>query len=444
MARDSVVPSGPLWITGDHPEYDARRATFNGTIDRRPVEIHVCQDLADVVAAVRRARRMQLPVSIRGGGHSVAGHCVGEGALAIDLSGMRRIEVDPEACTAAAGGGATWLDYDRATQDFGLASTGGTFTDTGIGGLTLGGGIGFLMGTQGLTVDTLIGVQLVTADGDVVHASTDENADLFWALRGAGANFGVVTRFEYAVRPVPELYGGMITYPMSSAADVLGACRDLIEGAPDELNLQFVAGGRAGDSVVLVCFQGSAAEGERLVRPLRAAAPIVNDEIRSLTYAEMQATNGLVPFGLRHYWKGQFMAAFPDEVVAFSAEHLERRPATGLSTILIEFINGAPLRVPVDAMAFNQRGARVNASALAIWLSPDADREHIAWARAYTAGVSPKGGGAEYVNYMAETVHQDRLRAAYGAVKFERLRELKRRFDPDNIFRFNQNITPAA
>jgi len=431
-------------ITAADPEYDARRTTFNAMVDRRPAEIHVCQGVEDVVAAVRRARDLDLPISIRGGGHSVAGHCIGEGALTIDLGGMRTIDVDARARTAAAAGGATWLDYDTATLAHGLASTGGTFADTGIAGLTLGGGIGFLMGTQGLTVDTLVGVQLVKADGGVVHASADENPDLFWAVRGAGANFGIVTRFEYRVQPVPDLYGGRIHYPLSAAAEVLRTTRDLALEAPDELTLQFVAGGSTGDVAVLACFQGDEAAGERLLRPLRSAAPVVVDSLRGLSYAEMQATNDVLPFGLRHYWKGRFLPGLSDDQLAHSVAHAQGRPSSGFSAILIEFINGAPLRVPADAMAFNQRDAHVNASALGIWTNPDADDDHIKWARDYTAGLTADAVGAEYVNYMAESVPEDRIRAVYGAAKFERLRQLKREFDPDDVFRFNQNITPAA
>lgn len=359
----------------------------------------------DVVVAVSRARELQLPVSIRGGGHGVAGHCVADGAVAIDLSGRRRVDVDPTAQTAAAQGGATWEDYDTATQRFGLASTGGTFVDTGIAGLTLGGGIGYLEGTQGFAVDTLIGATVVTADAEIVHASGAENPELFWALRGAGANFGVVTDFEYRLQPVGQLYGGMIEYPMSRAADALRAARDLAGGAPDQLVLQCVLGRRSSTATV---------------------------------------TNPLLPFGLRHYWKGHFLRDLPDELIDESVDHLEQRPSSGFGTLLIEFIDGAPLRVPADSMAFNQRNARVNASALAIWANPAADDLHVAWARDFGVKLAPHAVGAEYINYMAVDVPPDRVRAAYGDVKYARLRDLKRRYDPTNIFRSNQNIPPAT
>lgn len=431
-------------VTSSDPDYDSRRATFNGMIDRRPLEIHVCAKADDVVAAVRRAREVRLPVSIRGGGHGVAGHCIGDGAVVVDLAGMRRVVVDPAARTAVAQGGATWGDYDTATQRFGLASTGGTFTDTGIAGLTLGGGIGYLMGTQGFSVDTLIGVRLVSAAGEVVSASETENADLFWAVRGAGANFGVVVEFEYRLQSVGELYGGMISYPLSAAAEVLRLTRDLAAEAPDELTLQCVVGRRTADTTVIACFQGPEADGERLLRPLRRDAPVERDALRRLTYAEMQATNDLLPFGLRHYWKGHFLDSLPDELVEMSADHAAHRPDSGFGTVLIEFIGGAPLRVSADATAFNQRWARVNASALGIWADKEADGEHVAWARAYATGIAPHATGAEYLNYMAEDTPVDRLRASYGVTKFGRLQELKQRYDPDNFFRFNQNIQPRS
>jgi FAD/FMN-containing dehydrogenase len=430
-------------MPGD-PEYDTARATFNAMVDRRPARIVRCFSATDVVVAVRDARESGLPISVRGGGHSVAGQCMGEGAVAIDLGGLRHVDVDVVARTAVAGGGATWADYDSATQAFGLASTGGTFVDTGISGLTLGGGIGYLQGTQGFAVDTLIGVRLVSAGGEILRASTEENGDLFWAIRGAGANFGVVTDLEYRLEPITQLYGGMIVYPMSAAAEVLRITRDLADAAPDNLTLQYVLGTRTAATVVLACFQGSEREGEKLLAPLRKLRPVQVDALRVLTYSEMQATNPLLPFGLRHYWKGHFLSQLPDNLVDLLVDRVMGRPTTGFSTLLIEFINGVPLRVPADAMAFNQRTAHVNASALGIWLSPADDDGHVSWARDLAATIAPHSTGAEYVNYMADDAPADRVRAAYGDAKYARLRQLKTQYDPDNVFRFNQNIPPAA
>ena len=440
MERSEMRESGV--VTAGDREYDSLRASFNGMVDKRPVQINICSSVEDVVAAVRSARERRLPIAVRGGGHSVAGHSVGDGALVVDLRGMRRVEVDPHDMTATAQGGATWGDYDTATQEYGLASTGGTFTDTGIAGLTLGGGIGYLQGTQGYAVDTLAAVRLVTADGEIITASEEENADLFWAVRGAGANFGVIVEFTYRLRPVGELYGGVLNFPLSAAGDVLAATRDLAQRAPDKLVLQCVLGRRYGDSAVLVCFQGSAREGEQLLQPVRRAAVTAADSVRPLSYLEMQATNELFPFGIRHYWKGRFLNTLPDDLIAKSAEHIGRRPESGFGTLLIEFIGGAPRRVPADSMAFGEREATVNASGLGIWPSPADDEPHIAWAQAYSALLEPHATQAEYVNYMAPDTTVDRVRAAYGDAKYARLQELKRRFDPDNTFRFNHNIRP--
>ena len=442
MTPHTAHGGGHRVVTPTDPEYDTCRATFNASVDRRPVEIHICTSIEDVLVAVRRARELDLPVSIRGGGHSVAGHSVGDGALMVDLTAMKHVEVDPVARTAVAQGGATWQDYDAATLRHGLASTGGTFVDTGIAGLTLGGGIGYLMGTQGFAVDTLAGVRMVTATGDVVWSSERENADLFWGVRGAGANFGVVVEFEYRLQPIEELYGGAITYPMEAAADVLRVTRDLAAAAPDELTLQFVGGRRFADTLVLACFQGSSAEGEHLLQPLRDLGRVQMDELRPLTYSEMQATNPLLPFGLRHYWKGRFLRSLPDELIEASGSHLVMRPP-GFSTILFEFIGGAAHRGDLDAMAFNLREATINASALGIWPRADDDTANAAWVREFASVIAPQATGAEYVNYAATDTPVERLRATYGDAKFARLQALKRRYDPDNLFRFNQNVPPG-
>ena len=434
----------PGVIASGHPDYDSLRATFNAMLDRRPAEILVCSSVSDVVAAVRRARQTGLPISIRGGGHGVAGHCAGDGSLVVDLRGMRQVAVDAQRRVAVAAGGATWEEYDAATQRFGLASTGGTFVDTGVAGLTLGGGIGYLQGTHGFAVDTLAGVTMVTADGDVVQASSDGNPELFWGIRGAGANLGVVTGFEFSLRPLGALYGGEIDFPLSSGAEVLRIVRDLAAAAPDELAFQVVLGRRTAVSTVLVCFQGSESDAVELLAPLRRLRPVENDALRVLSYAEMQATNPLLPFGLRHYWKGHFLRDLPDDVVDATADHVARRPEGGFATVLIEFIGGAPLRVPADSMAFNQRSARVNASALGIWMDAALDSEHVAWARTFATLIAPVATEAEYVNYMTDDTPVDRVRATYGDAKYARLRDLKKRYDPENVFRFNANIAPAA
>ena len=445
MNLEASIPGARVISPGD-PDYDTQRATFNAMIDRRPARIAICSTVSDVVAAVEHARDEGLPISVRGGGHSVAGHSIGEGAVVVDLVGMRRIEVDPQRQVAVAGGGTTWEEYDTATQNHGLASTGGTFADTGIAGLTLGGGIGYLQGTLGFAVDCLVGVRLVTADGEIVHASEDDNADLFWAIRGGGGNFGVVVDFEFRLHPITELYGGLIVYPSTAASEVLRLVRDLAAGAPDELMLGAVLGGdrESGKDTVVVsaCYQGPAAEGERAVASLRGSLPAMMDTLRPLSYAEMQATFAPMPFGLRHYWKGQFLRELPDELIDATIEQFDHRPRPGLSGILFEFIGGAPTRVPTETMAFNQRDARQNVSALGVWEDPAQDAAQIAWARQVGATLESSATMGPYVNYMSADEPDGRVRAAYGD-KFDKLRQIKKRYDPGNVFRFNQNITPA-
>ena len=447
MSRKAIGGAGARVISAGDPDYETRRATFNAMIDRRPARIVICSTVGDVVAAVNGARDEGLPISVRGGGHSVAGHSIGEGAVVVDLVGRRRIDVDPQRQVAVAGGGATWEEYDTETQNYGLASTGGTFADTGIAGLTLGGGIGFLQGTLGFAVDCLVGARLVTADGEIVHASEDDNADLFWAIRGGGGNFGVVVDFEFRLRPITQLYGGTIVYPLSAASEVLRVVRDLAAVAPDELMLGAVVGTHSGsrmDAVVVsACYQGTAVEGEHAVESVRGILPAVMDTLRPLSYAEMQATFAPMPFGLRHYWKGQFLRELPDELIDATIEQFKGRPRPCSSGILFEFISGAPTRVPTEMMAFNQRDARQNVSALGIWEDPAHDGAQIAWARKVGAVLESSATIGPYVNYMTADEPAGRVRAAYGD-KFDRLRQIKQRYDPDNVFRFNQNITPAG
>jgi FAD/FMN-containing dehydrogenase len=448
LNADALRRAGISVATPSDPDYDTRRATFNGLIDRRPTHVATCSSSAEVAAVINHARESGLPVSVRGGGHSVAGHCIGDGAAVVDLRGMRQVRVDATNHLAIAGGGATWLEYDTATQKFGLASTGGTFGDTGIGGLTLGGGIGYLQGTLGFAVDSLVAVEMVTADGEIIRASERENADLFWAIRGGGGNFGVVTSFEYRVHPVRELYGGVIAYRVADAARMLRLARDLAAQAPDELVLQAVLGTNRelheDVAAVIVCFQGSVSAGERAIAPLREGLGPVVDAVRPLSYNEMQATSAPFPFGLRHYWKGQFLAELTDEMVDMAVEEFHRRPVPSTSTLLFEFIEGAPNRVPASAMAFNHRGARFNVSALGIWEDPAQDTAQIEWARRFASALTPGTPGALYVNYMNADEPSERVRLAYGDAKFDRLRQIKKRYDPDNIFRFNQNILPAV
>ena len=446
--------SGTL-IGPDHDGYDAARVTFNGTIDRRPAAIIQCRSTDDVVAAVQAARRAGLPIAVRGGGHSVAGHAVADGALVVDLREMRRVEVDPERRIARAQGGALWEDVDLATTAHGLATTGGTFGDTGIGGLTLTGGIGFLMGTLGLTCDNLVRAEVVAADGSVVIAGEDGDPELLWALRGGGGNFGVVTEFEFALHPLEPIQSGDITVPLAHARAGLAAVAELARQAPPEL-VMFVGGptfekvdGIEPDPAtappvfrITVIYQGTPEAAEAAIRPLRAI-PGASGEINPSTYLEVQASSGILPFGLRHYWKGHFVRDLDAAAIDAVATALETSPP-GMSFMLLEAITGRARSEPAGGAAFGQREARWNVSAIAVWEDPSDDSTMIGWARRVVDSLSPSSfSGAGYGNYAMDEP-AERVRAAFGPERFERLAKVKRRYDPDNVFRFNHNIPPAV
>jgi FAD/FMN-containing dehydrogenase len=454
--RREALPAGAL-LPGDG-EYDEARATFNGMLDKHPAVIVQCRSTADVVAAVRAARAANLPIAIRGGGHSVAGHCVADDALVVDLRHMRAVEVDAERRRARAEGGAQWLDIDTATTVHGLATTGGTFVDTGIAGLTLTGGIGYLMNTGGFTCDTLVGAEVVTADAEVVRAGEGGDAELLWALRGGGGNFGVVTVFEYRLQPLGELQLGRISVPLASARRALEAVAAFAHVIPDELNM-FAVGPSyavqpdrepdpAVDPLVVginLVYQGSAADAEAAIEPLRKLldVPGVTGGFRPVSYGEVQSRTGILPFGLRHYWKGHFLRELDDVAIEAVAEALETTPP-GDSFLLLEAITGRARHEPDGGAAFGQRGARWNASALGVWEEPAGDEANIAWVRRTADGLKASSySGAGYGNYAQADEPLERVRAAYGGDRWDRLRAVKRRYDPDNVFRFNHNIPPA-
>jgi FAD/FMN-containing dehydrogenase len=424
--------------------YDAARLTFNALVDRRPAVIVRCTEAGDVRAALDFARSNALAVAVRGGGHNPAGHAVCDGGVMIDLSPLHHVEVDAESRIARAGGGVTWKQFDVACQRHGLVTPGGVVGTTGIGGLTLGGGIGHLLGRFGLSCDTLVRVEVVTSDGRTVVADAESNPDLFWGLRGGGGNFGVVTTFEYGLHPVSTVIGGLITYRFDASQEVLRRMRETMAAAPDHLTCQAqMTGDETGEPVlqVAVSYSGTDEDPAEL-RPLRTAPGVVSDEVGRISYLELQAVFDPEFGRLRHYWKGHFVSELPDELIDALADQflaLGRVPGA----LLIESIHGAAARVPLESMAVNFRSARFNVSAMAAWASPGDDAAEIAWARETAAALEPcslAGGG--YVNYMQQDEPVDRVRAAFGPEKFERLRALKRKFDPDNVFRLNQNIPP--
>ena len=432
-------------IGPEHGEYDLARAVYNGAIDRRPAVIVRPLDAADVAAAIQFARAGELPVSVRAGAHGVAGHAVCEGGVMIDLRLLRDVRVDPVERVAETGGGATWIDFDPVCQRHGLVTPGGTFGTTGVGGLTLGGGIGYLISRHGLTLDNLLRAEVVTAGGGVLLADEHTNPDLFWALRGGGGNFGVVTRFWFRLHELRTLTGGLLVYDVASAAEVLRRLRDAAKDVPDELSLFLVMGlDRAtGQQMVAVpvCWTGSSADARERIESVRSAPGLLVDGVRPTSYLQLQGTFGEVPFGARNYWKGHFVGAMPDELVDVVVAQLAAPPG---GSVLIEPVQGLARRIPDETTAFANRHAAFNVSGMSVWESSADDTERIAWARAFGDGVRPyslRGGG--YLNYMGGDEPLERVEAAFGPEKFARLRAVKRRFDPDNLFRSNQNIPPA-
>ena len=434
-------------VTPADASYESSRRIWNGMIDKKPALIARCASAADVRAAVKLARAEQLPVSIRGGGHGVAGTAVCEGGLMIDLSPMKEIRVDAEARQTTAAPGVVWGEFDRATQAHGLATTGGTVTHTGIAGLTLGGGIGYLMGKHGAVCDNLLSVDIVTADGEMLTASPDQNADLFWAVRGAGANFGVVTSFRYRLHPVGTVLAGMLLHPRPRAAELIAFYREFRAGTPDELftTIGFL---NAPDGTplfaALAVWTGALAEGERVLAPLRQFGPPVADLIRPMAYTEAQTMlDGVVPIGDRYYWKSNFVSEVTpqlEDVLTAGAGAM----VSPLSMILVFEIKGAIRRPPKDAMAFDHRDANFELSIIARWTDSAADDANIRWAREVWSAAQPFVSPAVYANHLSGDEGPDRVRAAYGPGKYDKLAVLKTKYDPGNFFRLNHNITPDA
>jgi FAD/FMN-containing dehydrogenase len=434
-------------IESDDADYESARRLWNGMIDRRPSIIATCSGTADVVRAIAFAREHELPIAVRGGGHGVAGRAACDDGLVVDLSAMRGIRVDPAKRTARAQAGVLWGELDRETQLFGLATTGGAVSTTGIAGLTLAGGFGWLMRKHGMTIDNLVSVDLVTADGTCLTVSEEDDPDLFWGIRGAGANFGVVTSFEYRLHPVgPILLGGMVVHPLENGAAALRAYREFTAQAPDEV------GSYAGllttpDGMKVVAlaaaYFGPVEEGEKALAPLRAFGPPVADLFAPVPYVSHQTLfDASFPSGRRDYEKSTFIDALSDGAIDALVEHMARAPSP-YSLIIIEHHGGAVRRVPEDATAFRHRAPEYNVTVPGGWEDPSADAENIAWVRGIVHALAPVSTGAYYANYQTELDRDERVEAAWGA-NYARLAALKARHDPDNVFRLNHNVTPAA
>jgi FAD/FMN-containing dehydrogenase len=446
---------GAVLEAGD-PRYDEARALFNAMYDRKPALIARCGGTADVITAVNFARDNELPVSVRGGGHGVPGYAVCEGGIMIDLSPMDGVLVDPVSRTADAQGGATWGRFDRETQVFGLATTGGRITTTGIGGLTLGSGSGWLEREFGFTVDNLLSADVVTAAGEVVHASEQENPDLFWGLRGGGGNFGVVTKFEYQLHELgPIVLGGMLLHTRDKAPELLRSWRDFMRNAPDEVGSGFafitappeefvpeaLRGQRACGIVFL--YAGPAEEGQEAAQALKDLAPPDLDLVMPMPYTVVQQLlDAGNPFGRHQYWKSDNLSDMNDAAMDTIVEYANNAPGL-LTGVVLEAKGGAIPRVPEDSMALTGRDAEIAFYGIAQWEDPAETDAQLEWTREFGGAMEPFSSKNIPLNFVMDE-GQERVQSTYGPDKYRRLVELKDRYDPDNLFRLNQNIRPSG
>ena len=442
---------GQIVLPGD-VDYDRARVVWNAIADRRPAIIARCTAVNDVISAVRFAREQRLMIAVRGGGHSVAGFSTCDGGMVIDLSGMRSVQVDPARRTARVAGGALLEQLDQATQEYGLACPVGVVGHTGVGGLTLGGGMGRLERKHGYTIDNLLSVELVTAGGAVRRVSGEDDPELFWGLRGAGANFGVATAFEFGLHPIgPAVTSGAVVFPIGRARDAAALYRDFARSGPDHvhLGLNFATGpaGRGGPHemrgatvAITATHFGDQKDAERDLVRLRSELEPLADTFARTTYLAVQSqSDDEMAWGKRFYMKGAFLDELADTFVDRAADHVSRAP--GECSIGLWAQGGATATVAEDAMAFTGRGAAFWVGVEAFWLDPARDREHVDWGRAAMAALKPFTRAGQYVNDVVEQ-GEDVVRGIYGEAKYERLRALKRAHDPENVFRLNQNIRP--
>jgi FAD/FMN-containing dehydrogenase len=442
-------------LTPDSPGYDEARTIWNAMIDRRPGLIVQCAEANDVARAVRFARAHDLLVAVRGGGHNIAGNAVCDGGLMIDLSPMRSIQVDQASRTARVGAGCTLGDVDRTTQGYGLATPLGVNSTTGIAGLTLGGGFGWLSRRLGLTIDNLLSAEVVTAEGQIVRASARENPDLFWAIRGGGGNFGIVTSFEFLLHPVgPQVLSGLVIHPLEKARDVLRFYRDFLPTTPEEFAcwfvlrqappLPFLTPEWHGKPILALamCWSGDLAEGERVAAPLRQFGKPLADVVAPNPFADWQtALDPLLTPGFRNYWKSHDFRELSDGLIDVLLEYTGKIPDPN-TEIAYAQLGGAISRVPQDATAYGHRDAQFAMNVHGRWTDSEKDQACIGWARDLFRAATPFATGAVYVNFLTQD-EGDRVRAAYGE-NYDRLVQLKEQYDPTNLFRMNQNIRPSG
>jgi FAD/FMN-containing dehydrogenase len=426
------------------PTYDDARKIWNGMIDRRPAAIVRCSGVADVIDAVNFARDNNLILAIRGGSHSAAGHAMCDGGLVIDLAGLKAVRIDQKRRTAHAQGGLLWGELDHETQAVGLAVTGGTVPNTGIGGLTLGGGLGWLMGKHGFACDNLLSADVVTADGKLITASRDEHPDLLWALKGGSGNFGVVTSFEFQLHEVgPTVLGGMVLHPRAAAKEMLHFYRDFCRDLPDEAEAwAALLTSPDGDplAAMFLGYTGDLDEGERVLAPARQWGTPVADLVSRMSYAQRQALLGdLGVYGIRRYWKSGFIPELSDDLFDLMVDRAETMPSP-MSVVALFYVHGAAARVNPTATAFGLRGAQWDFDIISQWTDPAQTDEQIRWTRGFWSEVEPYATGGVYINHIAGD-EPGRVRAALGP-NYDRLLATKRRYDPTNLFRLNHNIVP--
>lgn len=440
-------------ITASDPDYDDARQVYNAMHDRKPRAVIQCTNAADVMAIIAAGRDSGLDLAIRGGGHSVPGFGTVDGGLVIDLSKMNSVRIDPVKQVARVGGGATLGDVDHATYPFGLAVPGGIISTTGVGGLTLGGGLGYLTRSCGLTIDNLLSADVVLADGRQVTASDYQNEDLFWALRGGGGNFGVVTSFEFQLHEVGDVVGGPLFFEFDDATAVLQCYRDYIAEAPEQLGCffgwqiapeaPFIPEERVGDlfCVLVTCWNGPHEEAVRALQPLRDAAEVKAELFDTMSFPTLNSLfDDAVPKGMQHYWKADFITELSDEAIALHVEHGAKTPHIS-SSMHLHPINGAAQRVDADETAFGHRDKNFSPVVAGIWDDPADNEANIKWVKDYYAAIHPHSGSdGGYVNFMSDDDDQ-RAPANYGA-NYKRLVDVKRSYDPENLFRVNQNIAP--
>lgn len=431
------------------PGYDDARRVHNGLIDRRPALIARCTGVADVAEALEFGRELGLEIAVRGGGHNVAGRATVDGGLMIDLAPMKAVHVDAKRKVAQAQGGATWREFNRETQLHGLATTGGVVSTTGIAGLTLGGGIGWLMGKHGLALDNLLSAKIVTPDGKVLTANAEENSDLFWAVRGGGGNFGVVASFEYKLHPIgPMITGGLIAHPFERARDLLRFYRDLTHSLPDEL-IVFAGLVHAPDgsgtklAALVACHCGDQSAGAAAMKPLKAFGTPVMDAIEPMSYCALNSLlDAAYPKGALNHWKSSFLSQLSDDTIECLVECFARCP-TPMGQLLLEHFHGAACRVGVSETAFPHRSPGYNLVVLSEWLQPADTEKCTRWARDSYDAMKPWMSSARYVNYLGDDEGGDPVAAAYGA-NYPRLQKIKAKYDPYNVLHMNQNILPAG